>query len=57
MLTGPALSVAFISVIFSYRMNIIISNIILKKVTLKFIQELVASMLILIGIALGSGII
>lgn len=34
-----------------------ISNIILKKVTFKFIQVLVASMLILMGIALGAGII
>jgi hypothetical protein len=34
-----------------------LSNIILKKITLKFIQRLVGSMLILIGIALGAGII
>ncbi|HBC76998.1 MAG TPA: hypothetical protein DEO60_00310 [Bacteroidales bacterium] len=34
-----------------------ISNIVLKKITLKFIQGLVATMLILIGIALGAGII
>lgn len=34
-----------------------IGNLILKKITLKFIQGLVASMLVLIGIALGAGII
>lgn len=34
-----------------------ISNIILKRGTLKYIQGLVASMLILIGIGFGAGII
>jgi uncharacterized membrane protein YfcA len=34
-----------------------ISNLILKKITFKFIQKLVALMLIMIGLALGAGII